>query len=211
MTLPLDFNDYCRFCGSMLPENRVWSKVYCTPDCCQRHARSLLSEALRAERMNMVCVCCGTAYTGKRSDQKYCSHRCRRRAVSAAYNARKREATKEIRAAAKEERERIAAERRLQKTRTCPAFETTFLSRYGNIHCSISCGQVARQARERVDNEAKRRRKSERVCPTCQQVFHRPRRPKTVCCSHKCAALHRRAKNSKQAIQRTAFTCDRAG
>lgn len=206
MTLPLDFNDYCRFCRAPLPEKRVWSKIYCSPDCCQRHARSLLSEALRAERMNMVCIRCGAVYTGARRDQKHCSHRCRRRTA----NARKRGATKEIRTAAKEERERIATERRLQKMRTCPTCETTFLSRYRNIHCSISCGQVARQARERVDNEAKRRRKSERVCPTCQQVFHRPRRPKTVCCSHKCAALHRRAKNSKQAIQRTAFTCDRA-
>lgn len=198
MTLPLDFNDYCRFCGATLPEKRVWSKIYCTPDCCQRHARSLISEALRAERMNMVCIRCGTVYTGRRSDQKYCSNRCRHRAACAAYDAKKREATKEIREAAKVERERKAAELRAQKLRPCPTCGTVFFSKYKNKHCSISCGQIARQARERELTKRQPQQRHERICPTCQQVFHRPRKPKTVCCSHKCAALHWRAKKREE-------------
>lgn len=208
MTLPLDFDDYCRFCRKALPENRTWAKVYCTPACCQRHAHAMDSAARLEARSGMVCIRCGVTYTGNRSDQKYCSHRCRRRAVSAAYDARQREATKEAREAARIERERAAAERRTQKLRPCPTCGTIFSSR--NIHCSISCGQIARQARDREANEERHRRQYERTCPTCQQVFCRPRRPKTVCCSHKCAALHRRAEKRKQAAPPAPFTCDRA-
>lgn len=145
MIVPLESDDFCRFCGKELPEKRTWSKIYCTPVCCQRHANAMESAARLKARSNKVCIRCGATFTGQRIDQKYCSQRCAHLVACAAYHARNRE-------------KEIAQRRAAAKNLTCRVCGGTFDGfRFDQKYCCKSC---QRRAFSRIARKARQARKT---------------------------------------------------
>ncbi len=119
-----------------------------------------------------TCLVCGRKFVPYRSTQKYCSDKCRAKAIERFHARKKNEAVE----------------------RVCPTCGRTFTTTLSHkLYCSNEC-YLAHKSKEYVKKEG-----TERICPVCLKVF-KTAHPHKKYCSYECYYKAHTARQDKEYI-----------
>lgn len=82
-TMSIDWNDYCKWCGAVLPKDRYAPvRRFCSSECYWKDFNAMVSKDLIESKRNRdPCIQCGEPIPPERFvNTEYCSKKCRRRA-----------------------------------------------------------------------------------------------------------------------------------